>query len=48
VLAGGGEADGLVFGDVELERIAEVREKLPSLRQRREEIYAQRGAAARA
>jgi deaminated glutathione amidase len=48
VLAGGGEAEGLVFGDVDLERIAQVREKLPSLRQRREEIYAQRGAAAKA
>ena len=48
VLAGGGEPEGLVFGDVVLGRIDQVREKLPSLGQRREEIYAQRGAAARA
>src|SRR6516162_5570390 len=42
VLAGGGEAEGLVFGDVDLGRIDQVREKLPSLGQRSEEIYAQR------
>jgi predicted amidohydrolase len=48
VLAGGGEEAGLIFGDIDLARIARVREKLPALHQRREEIYAQRGAAARA
>lgn len=47
VVVSGGEAEGLVFGDVNLDRIAQVREKVPCLRQRREEIYIQRGAAAR-
>jgi deaminated glutathione amidase len=46
VVASGGESPGLVFGDADLTRIAQVREKLPSLGQRREEIYAQRRAAA--
>lgn len=44
VLASGGETEGLIFGDVDRGRIAEVRETLPSLRQRREEIYRQHGA----
>jgi len=39
VLASGGETEGLIFGEVVLDRIAQVRETLPSLRQRREEIY---------
>src|SRR5262249_42133997 len=47
VLAGGGETGGLILGDVDLDRIAQVRETLPSLRQRREEIYLQRGATVR-
>lgn len=47
VVASGGETEGLIFGDVDLARVVEVREKLPSLRQRREEIYLQRGAAVR-
>ena len=47
-VAAGGETEGLVFGDVDLGRIAAVREKLPLLRQRREEIYAQRGPAGHA
>jgi deaminated glutathione amidase len=45
-VAAGGETEGLIFGDVHLDRIATVREKLPVLRQRREEIYAQRSPAA--
>ncbi len=44
VLASGGETEGLVIGDVDLDRIAQVRGTLPSLRQRREEIYLQREA----
>ena len=48
VLAAGGEEAGLVFGDIDPGRIARVREKLPVLAHRREEIYAQRRAAARA
>jgi len=47
-VAAGGETEGLIFGDVHLDRIAAVREKLPVLRQRREEIYAQRSPAGRA
>jgi predicted amidohydrolase len=47
VVAAGGETEGLVFGDVDLGRIAAVREKLPLLRQRREEIYAQRAPVRR-
>jgi predicted amidohydrolase len=47
-LASGGEAPGLIFGDVDLGRIGQVRQKLPSLGQRREEIYAQRAPAERA
>ena len=43
-LSSGGEAAGLIFGTVDLARIPQVREKLPSLHQRREEIYAQTGA----
>jgi predicted amidohydrolase len=42
ILADGGEEPGLVFGDVDLARISRVREKLPVLAHRREEIYAQR------
>ena len=41
VVCSGGETEGLVFGDVDLARIPRVREKLPSLHQRREDIYAQ-------
>lgn len=48
VLAQGGEEAGLVFGDVDPGRITRVREKLPVLAHRRDEIYAQRRAAARA
>jgi len=48
VRAAGGETEDLVFGDADLGRIARVREKLPVLKQRREEIYAQRGTPARA
>ena len=48
VVAGAGETEALVTGDVDLSRIAGVREKLPVLRQRREEIYTQRRAPARA
>ncbi len=48
VLADGGEEPGLVFGDADLARIARVREKLPVLSHRREEIYAQRKTPARA
>jgi deaminated glutathione amidase len=47
-LAAGGEMEGLIFGDVDLGRIAQVRAQLPSLGQRREEIYTQRAAAVRA
>jgi len=47
VLASGGDTEGLVVGEVDLDRIAQVRKTLPSLRQRREEIYRQHGAAAR-
>ena len=43
-LASGGETAGLIFGTIDLARITQVREKLPSLHQRREEIYAQTGA----
>jgi deaminated glutathione amidase len=42
ILADGGEEPGLVMGDVDLGRIARVREKLPVLAHRREEIYSQR------
>jgi deaminated glutathione amidase len=42
ILADGGEEPGLVLGEVDLERIARVREKLPVLAHRREEIYVQR------
>ena len=48
VVAAGGEAEGLVFGDVDPGRIARVRESLPSLGQRREEIYRQGRAPVRA
>jgi deaminated glutathione amidase len=48
VVAAGGETESLVFGDLDLGRIANVREKLPTLRQRREELYPQRGTPARA
>ncbi len=43
-LASGGEAADIIFGTIDLARIDQVREKLPSLHQRREEIYAQTGA----
>jgi len=46
-LVDGGEDPGVIVGDVDLERIARVREKLPALRHRREELYAPRGVAAR-
>jgi predicted amidohydrolase len=39
-VAEGGEEPGIIIGDVELERIGRVREKLPVLRQRREALYA--------
>ena len=42
ILVDGGEEPGLVVGDLDLARIARVREKLPVLAHRREEIYAQR------
>jgi len=48
VVAEGGETEGLVLGDVDPGRIARVREKLPVLADRREDIYAQRGSPARA
>jgi predicted amidohydrolase len=47
-LAAGGETEGLVFGDVDLGRIVTVREKLPALRQRREDVYARRATPTRA
>ena len=47
-VAAGGETEGLILGDAHLDRIAAVREKLPLLRQRREEIYAQRSPTVRA
>lgn len=46
-LAEGGEDPGVIVGDVDLERIARVREKLPALRHRRERLYATREASAR-
>ncbi|HKV43177.1 MAG TPA: carbon-nitrogen hydrolase family protein [bacterium] len=46
-LASGGEAPGVIFGDVDLARIGQVRQKLPALSQRREEIYAQRAPVGR-
>lgn len=46
ILADGAEEQGLVFGDLDLGRIARVRATLPALAHRREEIYAQRGAQA--
>ncbi len=42
ILADGGEEPGVVVGDIELARIARVRETLPVLAHRREEIYAHR------
>ncbi len=45
-MADGGEEPHLVFGDADLARIARVREKLPVLAHRREEIYGRRGAPA--
>lgn len=36
----GGEEAGVITGDVDLDRVGRVREKLPVLRQRREAIYA--------
>jgi len=47
-IAAAGDTQGLVLADVDVGRIAEVRAHLPSLGQRREEIYAQRTAALRA
>jgi predicted amidohydrolase len=45
-LAEAGEEPCVIAGDVDLERIARVREKLPALRHRREEMYAMREAGA--
>jgi len=45
-LADGGEEAGVVVGDVDLERLARVRAKLPALQHRREELYAARGVGA--
>ncbi len=39
IVAGAGEDPGLVLGEVDLERIATARDRLPLLQQRREEIY---------
>lgn len=47
IVASGGATEGLIFGDVDCDRIAQVRETLPSLRQRREEIYLRRETTAR-
>jgi deaminated glutathione amidase len=47
-VAAGAEEDGLIVGDIDLQRIDRVREKLPSLAHRREEIYAQVRVTARA
>lgn len=41
-IAAAGEAPGLLFGDVDLDRIRAVRERLPLLSQRREALYARR------
>jgi predicted amidohydrolase len=46
-LVDGGEEPGVFCGDVDLERIARVREKLPALRHRREALYERPAAAAR-
>jgi predicted amidohydrolase len=45
-IAAAGATPGLVFGDVDLERIRQVRETLPLLAQRRETLYARRAPAA--
>jgi deaminated glutathione amidase len=46
-LVDGGEEPGVFIGDVDLERIARVREKLPALRHRRESLYARPEVGAR-
>jgi predicted amidohydrolase len=48
VLADGGEEPGLIFGDIDLGRLDRVREKLPTLSHRREEVYTQWRTAVRA
>ncbi len=45
-LAEGGEDPGVIVGDVDLERVTRVREKLPTLRHRRGDLYATREASA--
>jgi len=47
-VAAGAEEEGLIIGNVDLQRIGRVREKLPSLGHRREEIYVQARIPARA
>ncbi|HYM69758.1 MAG TPA: carbon-nitrogen hydrolase family protein [bacterium] len=46
-LVDAGEEAGVVVGEVDLERIARVREKLPALQHRREALYAPREVSAR-
>jgi predicted amidohydrolase len=46
-LVDAGEEPGVVVGEVDLERIARVRAKLPSLQHRREDVYAAREGSAR-
>lgn len=42
VLASGGEEETLFFTDIDLERVQRVRQKLPSVRDRRTELYEQK------
>jgi len=44
-LAAAGETEGMIFAEISLERLAEVRAKLPSLRNRREDVYRRWGCS---